>query len=65
MPTTRQNTKRQLDSIITKLKEIEIQAINIGMLYDKSDVTLSGVMLVVSQLVETVIPLLEQANTEL
>lgn len=62
---TRQDTKRKLESMIQKLKEIEYQAISIGMLYQESDVILSGVMYVISELVKTVLPLLEEANTEL
>jgi len=62
---TRQETKRKLESMIQKLKEIEYQAISIGMLYQESDVILSGVMYVISELVKTVLPLLEDANKEL
>jgi len=65
MATTRQKTKEKLDSMIDKLKSIEYTSIEIGMRYQDSDVTLSGVMLVVSDLVQVAIPLIEQANKEL
>jgi hypothetical protein len=65
MTTTRQKTKDKLDSMVDKLKSIEITAIELGMLYQESDVILSGVMLVVSDLVIATIPLIEQANKEL
>lgn len=65
MATTRQKTKDKLESMIDKLKSIEITAIELGMLYQESNVILSGVMLVVSDLVQATIPLIEQANTEL
>jgi len=65
MATTRQDTKRKIESMINKLKEIEYTAISIGMLYQESDVIVSPVMLVISELVKTTIPLLEQTNNEL
>ena len=65
MTTTRQKTKDKLDSMIDKLKSIEYTAIELGMLYQESDVILSGVMLVVSDLVQATVPLIEQANKEL
>lgn len=65
MPSTRQITKDKLEAMITKLQSIEQTAIDIGMTYQESDVILSGVMFAISTMVETCIPLIEQANNEL
>jgi len=65
MTSTRQITKRQLDQIVAKLQEIEILAINIGLLYQNSDVPVSHVMLVLSEMVKVAEPLVQETNDNL
>jgi len=63
--TTRQQTKDKLQSLIDRLKYIEQVAIEIGLLYQDSDSDVSSTMYVVSELCETVIPVIEQTNNNL
>lgn len=63
--TTRQQTKDKLQSLIDRLKYIEQVAIEIGMLYSDSDSDVSECMYMVSELCETVIPVIEKTNSTL
>lgn len=65
MATTRQKSKHKLESLIDHLTTVELIAIELGLLYQESDVELSGVMFVVSEMVEVVKPLVEKTNKEL
>lgn len=63
--TTRRQIKQDIEAMITKLESIDYKAVEIGMITDKSDASIAGVMYAISLMVETVIPLLKEANKEL